>query len=175
MSISAIKPGWWQQPLHKDEKIWIWVAFTWCILITLIMPWWHIYGDQNPSQEYYKITTEAFDQLTDKFIEKYKVGEDEGLPVVEPPPNSDIFLRGEQWQWTPVLKLKAGSTYRLHLSSIDTLHGLSIYPIVMNFEAVPGYDYVLTMTPGKPGVYNIICNEFCGLGHHAMSGKIIVE
>jgi cytochrome c oxidase subunit II len=33
---------------------------------------------------------------------------------------------------------------------------------------------VLTVTPEKVGEYSIICNEYCGLGHHAMIGRIIV-
>ncbi len=175
MSIQAIKPGWWQKPLDGQEKIWLSIAFVWCLAITIIMPWWHVVGDHNMSGEYHKITGGDFSMLTDQFIEKYQVGMDEGIPVVVPPANSDIFLRGAQWEWDPVLKLKAGSTYRLHLSSIDVNHGVSIQPVNMNFQAVPGYDSILTITPTTKGEYRIICNEFCGAGHHAMIGKLIVE
>jgi cytochrome c oxidase subunit 2 len=34
---------------------------------------------------------------------------------------------------------------------------------------------VLTITPTSTGVFPIICNEFCGIGHHMMTGRIIVE
>ncbi|WP_281004375.1 hypothetical protein [Marinithermus hydrothermalis] len=27
----------------------------------------------------------------------------------------------------------------------------------------------------RPGVYRIICTEYCGIGHQNMLGKIIVE
>ena len=76
--------------------------------------------------------------------------------------------------WEPILKLKKGETYRVHLSSVDLQHGLSIYPLNMNFMALPGYDYVLTLTPTEAGDYRLICNEFCGIGHHNMVGKLIV-
>lgn len=175
MSIHSPARHWWRSPLHAEEKIWITIALVWCILITLIMPAWHIIGEQNPPQEYYRITTDDFYSLTDKFIDKYKTGEEEGIPVVEPPPNSDAFMRAAQWSWDPILKLKAGQTYRLHLSSVDVNHGFSIYPLNMNFQAVPGWDSVLTITPTKAGEYTIICNEFCGIGHHLMFGKIYVE
>jgi cytochrome c oxidase subunit 2 len=33
---------------------------------------------------------------------------------------------------------------------------------------------VLTVTPNMSGEYTIVCNEFCGLGHHMMLGKIFV-
>ncbi|HJM82197.1 MAG TPA: cytochrome C oxidase subunit II [Nitrospinota bacterium] len=175
MSVQSLQPGWWKTPVHKEERIWITVALIWCILMTLIMPLWHVVGEHNPSAEYYRIAPEDFDKLTDEFIDKYKVGVEGDFAVVEPPAGADIFLRGSQWQWDPVLKLKVNETYRLHLSSIDVLHGMSIYPINLNFEAVPGYDYVLTITPTSTGTFNIICNEFCGISHHNMMGKIIVQ
>lgn len=179
MSITPLAPGWWKTPLHSEEKIWIGIAIAWCLLITIAMPVWHFVGEQNSSQEYYTIRNEDFNTLAENFIEKYKTGTetagDSEWDVVEPPAGSDIFLRSMQWKWDPILKLKANNTYKLHLSSIDVLHGLSIHPLNMNFEAVPGWDYVLTITPTKAGDYRIICNEFCGADHHAMIGKIIVE
>jgi cytochrome c oxidase subunit 2 len=40
---------------------------------------------------------------------------------------------------------------------------------------VPGYDYGLRVTPNASGDFRIICNEVCGIGHHAMVGRVIVE
>jgi cytochrome c oxidase subunit 2 len=34
---------------------------------------------------------------------------------------------------------------------------------------------VLTLTPTSAGEFTIVCNEFCGIGHEHMIGKIIVE
>lgn len=175
MSITTPQPGWWNQPLLRDEKIWIALALVWCIILTVAMPVWHVVGQHNSSQEYYRISTEDFGKLADDFIEKYQVGEEQGIPVVAPPPGSDVFFRGQQWSWDPILKLKVNETYRIHLSSVDVLHAISIYPINMNFQAVPGWDFVLTVTPTKAGEYNVICNEFCGIGHHTMFGRIYVE
>ena len=45
----------------------------------------------------------------------------------------------------------------------------------MNFQVLPGYDHVLTLTPTSKGEFTIVCNEFCGIGHDKMFGKIIVE
>jgi cytochrome c oxidase subunit 2 len=95
--------------------------------------------------------------------------------VVEPPAGSDIYMVAKQWNWYPVLKLKKGATYRLHLSSLDVLHGFSLYPMNINFMVIPDYDYVITITPTEAGEYRVVCNEFCGLGHQLMVGKIIVE
>jgi cytochrome c oxidase subunit 2 len=31
------------------------------------------------------------------------------------------------------------------------------------------------VVPTEPGEFHIVCNEFCGVGHHLMVGKIIVK
>ena len=54
-------------------------------------------------------------------------------------------------------------------------HGFSLYPINVNFQVVPGYDYGLRVTPNASGDFRIICNEFCGIGHHVMVGRVIVD
>jgi cytochrome c oxidase subunit 2 len=97
------------------------------------------------------------------------------MPVVAPDPKEDVYMLGRLWQWSPVLKLKKGETYRLHLSSLDLVHGFSIFPLNLNFMVLPGYDYVLTVTPTTTGEFYVVCNEFCGIGHHQMVGKILVE
>jgi cytochrome c oxidase subunit II len=44
----------------------------------------------------------------------------------------------------------------------------------INFQVVPGYDYGLRVTPTEAGDLRIVCNEFCGIGHHTMVGRVIV-
>lgn len=180
MSVFSPEKYWWDEPLDEDEKRWVKVALAWCILITVAMPWWHVTGSQNPPSETYRISTDKFEALTEQFVAKYKVGTETGKggeekDVVKPPAGADVFVRGKAFSWDPILKLEKGKTYRVHLSSTDFLHGYSIQPINMNFEAVPGYDYVLKLTPTTTGVFNVVCNEFCGIGHHAMVGKMYVD
>ena len=91
-----------------------------------------------------------------------------------PPPGSDVYLTAMTFQWTPILQLEQGKEYILHLSSLDVNHGFSLYPINVNFQVVPGYDYGLRVTPTAAGDFRIICNEFCGIGHHTMVGRVIV-
>jgi cytochrome c oxidase subunit 2 len=40
---------------------------------------------------------------------------------------------------------------------------------------VPGYVTQFTVTFDRAGEYLIACNEYCGVGHHMMSGKLIVK
>lgn len=174
---SGITPpeGTWWLPVPKDEKRWIVVSFVWCMIMFAIMPLWHWKGGQNPSGIRGKVNPKDFRARTQRFIKDYKVGTEKGVAICEPPPGADVYLQASMWRWDPVLKLKKGATYTIHMSSVDVNHGFGLYPLNLNFQVVPGYDYALRMTPNQSGDFRIICNEFCGVGHHNMVGKIVVE
>jgi cytochrome c oxidase subunit 2 len=167
--------GVWWKPVNKQERLWVTIAFIWCMILFAMMPFWHFKGGQNPSGIRAKVTAEAFQERVDRFVEDFKVGEEKGIPIVAPPPGSDIYLLARMWQWYPIIKLKKGAEYTLHLSSVDLNHGFNLTRVNINFQVVPGYDYGLKIVPNDVGDYYVICNEFCGIGHHLMIGKMIVE
>lgn len=173
MSIFVPESGWFKAPTG-GERTWMGLAIAWCLVMSVMMPYWHFKGKQNSTGESYTVTPAAFIARTERFIASGKVGEDKGVPVVEVAPGGDAYLVGQMWRWYPVLKLKKDQTYRLHVGAVDLQHGFSLQPLNMNFQAVPGYDHVLTITPTSTGEFPIICNEFCGIGHHMMTGKIVV-
>lgn len=167
--------GVWWRPAGKQERLWVSIAFVWCLVLFAMMPLWHIKGGQNPSGIRSKVAPDAFVERTLRFVEDYKVGEENGIPIVAPPPGSDVYMLGQMWRWFPALKLQEGASYTLHLSALDVNHGFSLYPANINIQIIPGYDYGLRITPNKPGEYRVVCNEFCGVGHHQMLGRILVE
>jgi cytochrome c oxidase subunit 2 len=120
------------------------------------------------------VDPQAFYNRTREFAAQYRIGEDRGLPIVQPPAGADVYLTALTWQWYPILQLVQGQRYRLHISALDLNHGFSLYPLNVNFQIVPGYDYALEVTPTAAGDFRIICNEFCGIGHHTMVGRVIV-
>jgi len=170
-----IPPKDWFQAPQGAERMWIGLALLWCLVLTAMMPYWHFRGKQNSTGEAYRVTALDYAERVDKFVETNKVGDDQGRPIAQPSPGGDAYLLARMWQFYPVLKLKRNQTYRLHMGSVDLNHGLSLQPVNMNFQIVPGYDHVITVTPTQAGVFPIICNEFCGIGHHLMTGRIIVE
>lgn len=177
MHTTGVTPpqGVWWKPAHRAEKIWVTVAFIWCMVLFAMMPLWHLKGGQNPAGVRSRVDPNAYRERVERFIADYQVGTDKGIPVVAPPAGSDIYLRGMMWQWAPVLQLQAGAEYTLHLSSLDVNHGFSLFPFNVNFQVVPGYDYALKITPSEAGDFRIVCNEFCGVGHHLMVGRVIVQ
>jgi len=167
---------WWSEPLHRSEVVWISIAFVWGLVMFFAMIYWHVVGEQNLSNETYRIDPEIFAERAEAMVDQYTVREegDTGIPVVRPPAGSDVYLVARLWEWWPVLELEEGQTYRLHLSPTDWQHGFSLQPININIQVHPGFDFVVTLTPDEAGEYGIVCNEFCGIGHHTMVGKIYV-
>ncbi len=165
---------WWKEKIPRTEMVWLAIAFLWGLFMFFVMIYWHGAGKQNLSNEAYRITPQQYEAKTNAMVAKYQVREETGYPVVAPPPGEDIYLIARLWQWWPILELKKGETYRLHLSSLDWQHGFSLQPQNINLQVHPGYEMVVTITPDKSGTYSIVCNEYCGLGHHTMLGKLLV-
>ena len=51
-------------------------------------------------------------------------------------------------------------------------HGLGIYDpdlqLVVQVQAMPRYTNTVVHTFDRPGTYQILCMEFCGIAHHEM-------
>jgi len=178
--MSSIQPPalrlWWKQPLDRAEGTWIALALIWCLIMFAMMPFWHVMGKQNISNEAYRTTPEAFSAKAQAMVDQYTVRTetDRAIPVVHPPADSDVYLIGRLWEWWPLLELERNKSYRLHISSMDWQHGFSLQPINVNMQIMPGYEMVITVTPDSSGEFTIICNEYCGINHHTMLGKIYV-
>ncbi|HED15341.1 MAG TPA: cytochrome C oxidase subunit II [Gammaproteobacteria bacterium] len=168
---------WWNEPIERVELIWIALVLIWGLIMTFMMPYWHVVGKQNLSNEAYRTTPEVYMAKAQAVVDKYTIRTetDRQYPVVKPPVGSDIYLVARLWEWWPIFELEVNKSYRLHLSSMDWQHGFSLQPANINIQVLPGYELVVTVTPNKSGEYSIICNEFCGIGHHTMVGKIYVK
>lgn len=176
MAIHEPVGSWWK-PVHKDEKIWFILALIWMLISFFYMPVQHVIGRQNPPTETYRVSADDFNALVEGMVEKYKVGMtgvNNDVPLVRPSADEPVYLRASMWNWYPALQLEKGKTYKVHLSSVDLQHGFSIQPVNLNLMVLPGYDYVANIKPTSTGDFRILCNEFCGVGHHTMVGKIEV-
>ena len=179
--MSAILPPaerlWYRQPIDRVEGTWIAIALIWCLIMFFMMVGWHIWGKQNLSTETYRTTPEMFTAKTQAMVDKYTVRTetDQKIPVVAPPPGSDVYLIARLWNFWPILELEKGKSYRLHLTSMDYNHGFSLQPANINIQIVPGFEHVVTVTPNQAGTYSVVCNEYCGINHHTMVSRLYVK
>ncbi len=74
-----------------------------------------------------------------------------------------------------VIHVPAHRPVTFRLTSADVTHGFEIAGTNGNTMLIPGYVSQFTTRFDTPGEYLIVCNEYCGLGHHTMSGRLIVD
>ncbi len=102
---------------------------------------------------------------------RFKVGEEDGVPVVRPPPG-DVFIAAGRWRFLPVLELQPHQSYRFLVASEDILHGV----VIGGKEAllVPGQAAIMPVTTSEPGKFSMVCSEYCGLEHNKMRHWVTV-
>ncbi|MDO8692454.1 MAG: cytochrome C oxidase subunit II [Dehalococcoidia bacterium] len=171
-ALASPEHGWWK-PFPRHEKLWLIIISIAAVLLSLITIGWTFVGRQNVPVASYNVTPVAFEKQVADFTAKYQIPGAGG--EVRVPPGEDAFLMAQMWNFGPVLHLKAGQPYTIWMSAKDVLHGFSLAGQNLNLMIVPGHAYGVRITPQERGSYLIFCNEYCGLGHQAMTGKIIVE
>lgn len=87
-----------------------------------------------------------------------------------------VFMLAQMWSFEPnQIYIPVGSQADIYLSSKDVVHGFHIADKGINMMAVPGGINKTTVKFDKPGVYKMVCHEYCGSGHQHMEGEIIVN
>lgn len=90
-----------------------------------------------------------------------------------------IDVVGRQWSWTLSHdETRIGIPVEFRVTSSDVNHGLGIYDaelrLVAQTMAMPGYVNTLRHTFTEPGIYRLLCLEYCGLVHHSMIAELRV-
>jgi cytochrome c oxidase subunit 2 len=90
-----------------------------------------------------------------------------------------VDVTGYQWRWemsqntVPLNKL-----IEFRVTSTDVNHGFAIYDenarLLTQTQAMPTITNVLRYTFTKPGIYKVLCLEYCGVVHHNMMTEINV-
>jgi cytochrome c oxidase subunit 2 len=80
------------------------------------------------------------------------------------------------WSFAPAeIRVPAGSTVHFWATSRDVVHGLFIPHANVNAMVLPGQLAHVEARFPRAGEYPIICHEYCGIAHHTMAGRVIVE
>lgn len=105
-----------------------------------------------------------------------------GSPFAEPglrelaPGKYEAHIVAQAWAFTPAsITIPAGSELTFYVTSRDIQHGFKVIDTNINMMVLPGQIATLRTVFDKPGTYNYVCHEYCGLAHHTMFGQIIVE
>lgn len=91
-----------------------------------------------------------------------------------------IDVKAKQWNWElSDQKVRVGEVIEFRVTSEDVNHGFALYDtnkrIVAQIQAMPGVTNKVRHRFTKPGKYEILCLEYCGLAHHGMVASIDVQ
>ncbi|MDP3761808.1 MAG: hypothetical protein Q8R01_14965 [Ramlibacter sp.] len=90
-----------------------------------------------------------------------------------------IDVKARQWAWELSGQQAAvGDVVEFTLTTSDVSHGFGLYDpdnrLVAQMQVMPGFTNKVRHQFDRPGKYQILCMEYCGLAHHAMVAHIDV-
>jgi cytochrome c oxidase subunit 2 len=92
------------------------------------------------------------------------------------PGKYEVHIRAQVWQFTPAeIHVPVGSTVTFYVTSQDVQHGFKLAGTNINMMVLPGQISTLKTTFNQEGTFNFVCNEYCGLLHHTMYGRMVVD
>ncbi len=92
-----------------------------------------------------------------------------GMNDEDPYGQDDILIAGNE------VHIPLGQPVKFLLRSKDVLHNFTVPQFRVKMDLVPGMVPWLWLTPTRTGTFEILCEELCGIGHHTMRGKVVVE
>jgi cytochrome c oxidase subunit 2 len=96
----------------------------------------------------------------------------------------DVYVVAKQWVWKfshasgveelETLTVPVGVPVRLVMTSRDVIHSFYVPAFRIKQDVLPGRYVSAWFEAVKPGRYDILCAEFCGLSHSNMRGTVVV-
>ena len=92
------------------------------------------------------------------------------------PGKYEAYILAQTWVFQPnEVRIPAGSEITFYLTSKDVQHGFNLEGTNINMMVLPGQVSTLTATFDEPGEHFFSCQEYCGVGHQTMYGRLVVE
>jgi len=154
--------------MHKYEKIWLIFGTAALLFFLTVLGVSAFYmGNQPPS---------CLATVDPAKVTEEKPFSEPGLHKVE----------GEEWDYELVfvasafvynpghIEVPKGAKVKIIATTTDVIHGFAVAGTNINMMLEPGYISEYVATFNKAGVFLVLCNEYCGTGHHLMNSRIEV-
>ena len=92
-----------------------------------------------------------------------------GINIDDPFGTDDIMVQSDY------INLENEKPVKILLRSVDVLHNWYVPQLRSKMDAVPGIVTFYWFEPNKVGEYEVLCAEYCGVGHYAMRGGVEVQ
>ena len=102
------------------------------------------------------------------------VGETNGA-TTETAGVKEFTMIAKQWEFIPhVINVNKGDTVRLLITSIDVPHGFELPAYQIDERLEPNQEVEVEFVADREGLFFFRCNVYCGRGHTAMVGRVVV-
>src|SRR5438105_3592152 len=91
-----------------------------------------------------------------------------GLDPADPAGKDDIVVTNE-------LHVPVDRPVIIELTSKDVIHNFCLPHMRIAQDAIPGQIIPMWFKAIKPGSYEVVCGQLCGLGHYGMKGMLVVD
>jgi cytochrome c oxidase subunit 2 len=154
--------------VHLYERVWMWGAgVVIAIFLAVIAVSTYAYHIHPPSHVETIDPAKIFEDPRFARLGEVVEGRDGTL---------EVQVVASMFAFAPAeIRVPAGRPVRFRLTSADVVHGFMVAGTNANAMVMPGYVTQFTTAFPTPGDYLIVCHEFCGNGHHAMFGRVLVE
>ena len=94
-----------------------------------------------------------------------------------------VNVLAQQWSWLfrypngaqeTELRVPVGKPVKLLITSKDVIHSFYVPALRIKQDAVPGMQTYLWFQATEPGNFDILCAQYCGLGHARMHTQLVV-
>lgn len=92
------------------------------------------------------------------------------------PDTYEAVVIARTWAFSPnEIRVPAGAEVTFLITSGDVIHGFFVEGTRINVMVIPGQVTRVTYRFKQAGEHLLICHEYCGIGHHTMGGKVVVQ
>lgn len=103
---------------------------------------------------------------------------------IPPKKTMPVYVTAKQWMWQfsypngaktqGALYVPAGRNVKLVMTSRDVIHSFFVPDFRLKQDVIPGRFTIAWFRAKKPGTHQLLCSEYCGIGHSTMRGRVVV-
>ncbi len=90
-------------------------------------------------------------------------------------PQDRVEIIAKQYSFEVRGRARVGVPVEIVTTSSDVTHGVMIRDLGVNLQSIPRRENRVVVVPDKPGSFEILCVEYCDVGHGFMKGVLVVE
>ncbi|WP_438315924.1 cytochrome B5 [Sporosarcina sp. FA9] len=163
--------------LHKYEKIWLTLGSASLVLFLLIIGFAAFWKGTHPQSHIETIdpqNVEAHEAFKPENLGLTEVKN--GQYVVNMVASAFMYDFGKDADGKQVERIRVpkGSTVLYQITSKDVVHGFQVAGTNVNMMVEPGHISRYETVMKNVGEFTVVCNEYCGIGHHLMYGTVEV-